>query len=388
MKKRIFILALIITLFTGCGENETLIQESGNALNTHEDYSGEDYISTDLLKSEVETKILNNSYHPSNIELVLITENDNIYSCSIHIPFDETKDTFLEQCYFALYDIIDVFNTYQLEWHSISIKATYNDDTSQLICLDYYAANNEITVLDNITEESSLTKYTYEQLNVLNLANDTNLKPHNINSSNAIIIVENEEKEGYFDGNIQNGYADGKGVFYSSNSKELSYELHANFINGYLDGESELLFDNGNKVYGFYTMGLKNGTFTCYDDTIGEYSDYYENGIQIGDTTYIKVNDSCIKTLVDELLQSDDNPANWTNEKIGIAGITDANSSKYKNAISTWRNAISEYEDSVFQTYANFFGMKKEDVEAAYLRACSGEESFTYITPSTETTNQ
>lgn len=196
---------------------------------------------------------------------------------------------------------------------------------------------------------------------------------------NAIFISNGKEQSGTFDGDIIDGYASGTGIFFSTNSAGENYELHATFVNGYIDGESELLFENGNYVFGNYDMGTKNGTFTYYENTIGEFLEYYEAGEQVGDTKYIKVNDSFIYTIADELLQSNNNPANWSDKEIGIEGITDINSNEYKTAISNWQNKISEYEDSVFQACADTIGITKKEAETAYLRYLSGEIGFTEI---------
>lgn len=199
------------------------------------------------------------------------------------------------------------------------------------------------------------------------------------NLQNAIFISDGEEQNGTFDGDIIDGYASGTGVFFSTNSSGNNYELHATFVNGYIDGESELLFENGNYVLGNYDMGVKNGTFTFYEDTLGEFTEYYEAGEQIGSTKYIKVSDFFIYTIADELLQSDDNPEYWSDKEIGIEGITDINSDKYKTAISNWQNKVSEYEDSVFQACADIVGITKEEAETAYFRYLSGENNFTEI---------
>ena len=232
-------------------------------------------------------------------------------------------------------------------------------------------------VTDEMIMSCSLESLLSDDKDVVSTGSDAN-------TYNALMISAGKEKEGYFDGNVVDGYASGKGIFYSTNSSGYSYELHANFINGYIDGETELISETGDKVCGSYTMGIKNGTFMYYSHEIGEFSKEYKDGEQIGDVKYIKVNDSYVYSLADQLIQSDDNPASWSDEKIGIAGIRDINSDAYKEAVSNWQNAVEEYEDAVFQSFAEQFGMSKEDVEDAYTKAAMGEGSYTYIGESTD----
>ena len=56
--------------------------------------------------------------------------------------------------------------------------------------------------------------------------------------------------------------------------------------------------------------------------------------------TSSSVSDYDIYIKYDLLLRSSDNPSNWSNEEIGIAGITDMNSDEYQAAVTSWQQNV------------------------------------------------
>lgn len=199
----------------------------------------------------------------------------------------------------------------------------------------------------------------------------------------AIIISDGLEQEGTFDGKVVNGYASGYGSFYSTNSSGKSYVLTATFENGYINGDSELLFDEGSHVQGHYTMGQKDGIFTIYVVDYAEYTETFKDGKDLKEVEYLRISDNVIYEVADKLLKSDDNPANWPDSVFGLDKIDELSldKDKAKQLMLNRNNKIREFEDEVFESIAQCYGITQEEAEMAYTRAAMGEDlQFTEIT--------
>lgn len=85
--------------------------------------------------------------------------------------------------------------------------------------------------------------------------------------------------------------------------------------------------------------------------------------------------DSAIYAYLENLYHSPDNPSNWSDEQIGLSGITDIQSDEFKAIISSWQEKIADYEQSCIEKCAEEFNMSVDDVDAAYLRELTRELS-------------
>ena len=85
--------------------------------------------------------------------------------------------------------------------------------------------------------------------------------------------------------------------------------------------------------------------------------------------------DSAIYAYLENLYQSPDNPSNWSDEQIGLSGITDITSEEYKAVSTAWQEKIAAYEQSCLEQCAEEFNMSVDDVDAAYLRELTRELS-------------
>lgn len=100
---------------------------------------------------------------------------------------------------------------------------------------------------------------------------------------------------------------------------------------------------------------------TIAESTVATVSDASEEGTQ----------DSAIYAYLDELLQSSENPSYWSDDQIGLSGITDIQSDEYKTVISSWQEKIADYEQSCMEKCAEEFGISVDEVEEAYYRELS-----------------
>ena len=371
MKKILYSLILSASLLTACGSETDVPYE--NVVESTVD----DTFPISTIETELADHI--NSVSPYSDDLVkrvyVTQEDDNIF-ISVHLNC-HGFDSIGQELILVRDSVVEYTNENDYPVSTLDICSIPSD------------SNGILWMSSDLKEGSYVDKVNNRSISLISLEDlsksDTvklstaNISTYDPTSYNAVIIEDNYEKEGYFDGDIVNGYASGEGIFYSTNSSGYDYELHSSFIDGYTDGYYELIINTGDKICGNYTMGARNGTFTYYINQIGEFSEEYKDGERISDEKYIKVNDSYIYYLVDEMLKSDKNPSNWSDDEIGISGISDINSQEYKDAVSNWQNAIDEYEDLIFESYAQYFGMSKDDVETAYTRAAIGEPSFTYI---------
>lgn len=95
---------------------------------------------------------------------------------------------------------------------------------------------------------------------------------------------------------------------------------------------------------------------TIAESTVATVSDTSEEGAQ----------DSAIYAYLDELFQSSENPSCWSDDQIGLSGITDIQSDEYKTVISSWQEKIADYEQSCMEKCAEEFGISVDEVEEAY----------------------
>ena len=91
----------------------------------------------------------------------------------------------------------------------------------------------------------------------------------------------------------------------------------------------------------------------------------------VSDTSEEYAQDSAIYAYLDELLQSSENPSYWSDDQIGLSGITDIQSDEYKAVVSSWQEKIADYEQSCMEKCAEEFGISVEEVEEAYYRELS-----------------
>lgn len=78
-----------------------------------------------------------------------------------------------------------------------------------------------------------------------------------------------------------------------------------------------------------------------------------------------------IYNYLDALFQSSDNPSNWSDDQIGLTGISDIGSDEYNAVISEWNKKVAEYEESCMQQCAEEFNISIDEVETAYYRELS-----------------
>ncbi len=83
------------------------------------------------------------------------------------------------------------------------------------------------------------------------------------------------------------------------------------------------------------------------------------------------VPDHEIYNYLDALFQSSDNPSNWSDDQIGLSGISNIDSDEYKAVVSEWNEKVAEYEESCMQQCAEEFNISIDEVEAAYYRELS-----------------
>lgn len=97
---------------------------------------------------------------------------------------------------------------------------------------------------------------------------------------------------------------------------------------------------------------------TIAESTVATISNTSEEGAQY----------SAIYAYLDELFQSSENPSYWSDDQIGLSGITDIQSDEYKSVISSWQEKIADYEQSCMEKCAEEFGISVDEVEEAYYR--------------------
>ena len=88
----------------------------------------------------------------------------------------------------------------------------------------------------------------------------------------------------------------------------------------------------------------------------------------VSDTSEEYAQDSAIYAYLDALFQSSENPSYWSDDQIGLSGITDMQSDEYKSVISSWQEKIADYEQSCMEKCAEEFGISVDEVEEAYYR--------------------
>lgn len=175
MKKISTFLTPIFLLFTillsGCGNTNI---DSASSVISAEDYAANlDKIQAEekAIKSEIKAQLLDSNF-PPQIKLLSILTN----SCSLYVSYEDSKDTFLEQCYFALPIIKNVLNENQNDSTSITITAINNNDDPVLVLT--YKSDEDISVNNFMDKENGNTKYSYAQLDVLKLANASDSVPN------------------------------------------------------------------------------------------------------------------------------------------------------------------------------------------------------------------
>lgn len=164
MKSKCIALLTVITLFlAGCSQSASNLASSVSDV-SREVY--EDSFDTKAIQTEIESRILSDCYVSCEIDFVNLHSTDDSHTCSLAISWPGLTISFLEQCYFILPGIIEVLNSYEYEFTSIAITSVYANDTSKLVRLDYYS-DNEIIILDSTGADTVMEKYTFEQLNTL-----------------------------------------------------------------------------------------------------------------------------------------------------------------------------------------------------------------------------
>lgn len=108
-----------------------------------------------------------------------------------------------------------------------------------------------------------------------------------------------------------------------------------------------------------------NSFASVYNDCITKIKSYNNTLTLLTEDDSVDAAD--VYEYVDSFLQSDANPAYWSDEQIGTASL-EFGSAEYNDAVAAWQEAVAEYESQIFSEAAEHFLISTDKAEELYLK--------------------